>query len=718
MARKRGSKKSANAPSSAATSSDSKSYLEYWRETKGKDIDSAKWGRLELDLGRWAQKSGIAGGVILGLVVLIVSWAPPNTPIVENFRRTHMAIWFPLIATSISLSAFTVMKKLGPFQQGLASAHFVSSAVALGVSLAVLVLALLDQAYLIDLGWFQLWMYPASVMGLALTFVSLAITWEGFGLRKDASIITAAAVPILLTIIPLTNSDPDVVFGPALSLLFVYTAIFTMLSGSMIHLTASAADPSQREILKGSDEKISQLRHEYDEKLSALDYKEGAYAQLDEDIASRRKELADYEVDLEARAKELNAVQAKMDEQRAAMMDGETRYAKTQADVDAKLEAYNLKEKELVTVRAELEESRKRVEQHDGSTGDREKELKRLQIDLSSRERMAKARVAELATLEARLLKEGEEVDARRNDAIRREKELQLKGSEARMIDPGQSKDLKDKMAQLLARERELAKVEVNARQMSEEAKQRMAEADVYAESLKGEKRELTQREEDLNSLEKGLSDSDSSTTKKASELERRLREVSDLQRRLQTREAEYNSLFKDAKLREAEASGTQGEMARKVAAIETREQQLAKWRRELETETKNFNQTLRDVAAREKALERKESKASLRDSSWRRWTGTSPGFARRPVSRRRTRTRCSTCGRSVSGRRRKSSSAARTRKRRRWKRARWGCASSSRTWFRAPWRPRIRTRCPSAAKADSGQARRGWTTCSTAVSR
>jgi len=630
MGRKRGSSSAASAPNAyafypqPATRVQPRSYGARSRETRAKGFDAEKWGRLELELGRWAQVTGIVGAAILGAVLFIVNWTNPYVPIFGNFRRPHMEIWFPLLAMSVALSAYTVVKKLGAFRRGLTSAHFLASAGALAVSIAFLALSLLDQVYLIDLGWFELWMYPASVLGLSLTLISLAMTWEGSGVRKVASLISATFVPVILAILPLSNADPSVVIGPALNPLFVYSAILSMFSGSLILLTASAADASQREILKGSDAKIVQMREEMDNKLQALDYKEKAYSALDAELGVRQKELLTYETEIDARARELSAVQAKMDQQRASMKEGESRFARTRAELDAKIEALSLKDKELGIAHAQLEENRKQMNHQTTAFAEREKEIKRLQIDMASRERGLNSRATELSSSEARLKKEGSDVDARRNEAIKREKELQLKDNEIKAkieeLEAQQSLDVREKMAQLRdweskiqGRQRELGQHEVKVLQSVEEMKKRVVESDAYAEALEKERQRLAEREEELNSREKKVSDSYSTADERGSEIERRWREVKEAQKRVEAREAEYNVLFKDAKLREAQFSGAEGETARTLAGLEAREQQIKKWKKELEADTKQLTEKLREFAAREKALERKEGTISLR---------------------------------------------------------------------------------------------------------
>jgi KaiC/GvpD/RAD55 family RecA-like ATPase len=587
-------------------------------------FDADKWGRLELDLGRWAQVAGIISAVILGAVLFLVNWTNLVGVIIGNFRQPDMEVWFPLFATSIGISAYTVVKKLGPFRRGFTSAHFLASVVALAVSTTFFAVSLLDQTFVIDLGWFLLWMYPASVLGLSLAFVSIAMTWEGLRPRKVASILSALLVTVILSYVPLSGASQDQI-ASILNPLFVYSAILIMFSCSMIHLTASAPDANQREILKGSDQKILQMRRDMAEKLDAMRYKEDAYVALEAELAVRQKELRSYEAEVEARGTELDAVQAKMDQQRAAMKENEVRIAKTRAEFDARIEALSLKEKDQGMARGQFEETVIQVSQQTAGFADREKEIKRITIDLTSRERALQAKARELSDLEVRLKKEGEGVDTRRDEVIRRENDLGLMENEIKSkieeLETQQAQDVREKMAQLRdweskiqARERELGQHEVKVRQSVEDMKKRVVESDAYAEALETERHRLAAREQDLNAREKRLSDMDATTNETIAEIERRWREVREAHKRLEVREAEYTTLFKDAKLREAEFSGTEGEAARRQAALDAREQQITKWKKELEADTKAFNAKLRDLASREKILEQKENGVSLKE--------------------------------------------------------------------------------------------------------
>src|SRR2546427_1838145 len=192
-----------------------------WREREASGMESEKWGKLELALGRFAQVAGLCAGFVLGFTAFIALNLNGPTPPVFFVHR-DMALWMPLIITSFMVSGFTLARKMGPFRSGFRSSHFLSAVVAFAVSIAILLLALMDQYLVLDLSPISTWMYALSILGLSLAFVSLALTWEGHGWRKAASISASVAVPgSPVILMPFTGVN----YYPLLMLTFTYDAL-------------------------------------------------------------------------------------------------------------------------------------------------------------------------------------------------------------------------------------------------------------------------------------------------------------------------------------------------------------------------------------------------------------------------------------------------------------------------------------------------------------
>lgn len=598
--------------------------MDRWRERRASGFESEKWAMLELQLGRFALEAALASGFILVFIVYIASTLNSATPppIISNFSRREMALWFPLLAIGFVVSGFTLAKKIGPYRQGYRSAHFVSSVIAFGAGAGFLMLGLLDHLALLSLDPVLPVMWPASSLGLSLALISLALTWEGVGVRRVASMASAVAIPVSLALVPIVNILPG---DPRLTLVYSLDLMFVLFSGSLLLLIASAGEASQREILKASDTKFTSLKQEMSNKVQALEYKEKAYVEREAHLEAKEKDLLEIEAELGARTKELNGVQAKLDEQSRGMRDLEGRLAKTRAEAETKVEEFGLREKDMKVAKGQIEGARQSLADREAALAEREKELKRGLIEATSRQRATTTKASELTDLQARLDKEGKMVDVRRDEVIKREKEIALKGSEVKLkieqLEAQQAKDVKQKVAQLrdweskvLAKEREVAQREGQLQSLSEELKQRHSDGDAYAEALQQERERLAAREQELNSKEKGISDVSSEAKEKEAEIERRWKEVIDAQKRLQARESEYSSLFKDAKLREATFSSTKDDMSRRMAALDAREAKIKEWQANLGSETKKLQDKSREMLAKEKGLQGKESKLALKE--------------------------------------------------------------------------------------------------------
>jgi len=601
-----------------------KTYLQRWRETQQKrESEGDKWAKLELEFGRFGLGASLACGFILVFTAYIASIMSTSAFVTGiGFYRPEMALWFPVLATSFVVAGFTVAKKLGPYRRGYTSAHFLSSIGAFTVASVFLILAVLDHARVFDLGLLVLLMYPCSALGMSLAVVSLAITWEGVGIRRGASIATALAVPVTLSLIPLAGITWD---DPRMTLLYALDSMFIAFSGAMLLMIASGAETSQREIFKTSDTKVSHLKEEMESKIDALAYKEKGYVDREAHLEAKERDLLEIETELNSRTKELNSVQAKLDGQGKTLTDLESKLAKMRAEVEVKVEEYTQRDKEMRETRTQVDEARKALAEREAAASDREKEFKRAQIEVGSRQRATDAKVAELKDAETRLAREGSSVDARRDEVIRLEKELKLResainlklqeiGAKQGQALNGTAKDLQGWEAKILEKEREIANREVALQSTAEELNQRQTDGDAYANALQSERQRLADREKELNAREKQVSDASGEWSAKNAEIERRWKETTETQKRAGARETEYYTLFKDAKLREADVSTTKEELARRISALEARETKLKEWQTNLASETKRLQGRQKDVISREKSLQSKESDLSLKE--------------------------------------------------------------------------------------------------------
>src|SRR2546425_5231246 len=75
-------------PPPAPGSRRDQSYMERWRERQASGFDSARWAKLELHLGRFAQGAGLVTGFALWFAAFIASSlsVTPDPPLISSFR--------------------------------------------------------------------------------------------------------------------------------------------------------------------------------------------------------------------------------------------------------------------------------------------------------------------------------------------------------------------------------------------------------------------------------------------------------------------------------------------------------------------------------------------------------------------------------------------------------------------------------------------------------
>jgi hypothetical protein len=106
----------------------------------------------------------------------------------------------PLIA-GIVVAIVALYVKWEPYVADKEEPHFIMSIAALVVPAMLLALMFLKNTDRILFGTPN-WLYPVSLLGISLTEISLAMTWEGTSRRKTIS-IAAAVFPIAIMSFPL-----------------------------------------------------------------------------------------------------------------------------------------------------------------------------------------------------------------------------------------------------------------------------------------------------------------------------------------------------------------------------------------------------------------------------------------------------------------------------------------------------------------------------------
>ena len=260
-----------------------KSYVEQVESAEVKR--SRKAAILQLKMGRLAHIIGIASGLALALTALI-AYGLVNWKFIPTGTDLTVLKWLIPLVAGVVVSVVALMMKWEPYLTDRRDAHFILSIAAIVVPLFFIALLVLDELGYMALGRPD-WLYSASLLGISLTLISLAMTWEGTSRRRTISIVSALFPPILLFFPVLFKFSPSVL-ASILPMAYLGSAVAIQLSGSMLHIIASSTTVQQREVLRASDGKQKEQLVELDKKRQALIYREDA-------LRSRETDLEVYE---------------------------------------------------------------------------------------------------------------------------------------------------------------------------------------------------------------------------------------------------------------------------------------------------------------------------------------------------------------------------------------------------------------------------------------
>ena len=272
---------------------------------------SRKAAILQLKMGRLAHIIGIASGLALALTALI-AYGLVNWEFLRNGPGFLTVLkWMIPLAAGVVVSVVALMIKWEPFLTDRRDAHFILSIVAIVVPSLIIALIALDELGYMSLGRPD-WLYSASLLGISLTLISLAMTWEGTSRRRTISIVSAIFPPVLLFFPVLIKFDP-VVLASILPMAYLGSAVAIQLSGSMLHIIASSTTVQQREVLRASDGKLKEQLIELDKKRQALIYREDALRSRESDLEVYEKRLQEELASIDERKSQTTASESEIE---------------------------------------------------------------------------------------------------------------------------------------------------------------------------------------------------------------------------------------------------------------------------------------------------------------------------------------------------------------------------------------------------------------------
>ncbi|MBN1677063.1 MAG: hypothetical protein JW880_00850 [Candidatus Thermoplasmatota archaeon] len=583
---------------------------------------SRRAAMLQLKMGRLAHMIGIASALALALTALIsyglINW---------DFLRIEWLVtlkWFIPLITGVAVAVVALWVKWEPYLADHEQPHFVTSVAALVAPLFIMLLIALDEYGYVVLGR-PPWLYSASLLGICLTEVSLAMTWEGTSRRKTTAIL-AAVFPIALLVFPIIFEFTEEEMASILPMAYLGSAVSIHLSGAMLHIVASSTSLMQREVLRASDSKLKEQLIDLDKKRAALSYREDALRSRESDLETYDRRLTDEMTALEARKQQLAAMESEANQRLEMLRADREKIAKQEAAIESQRDAFQLKLGALEATKREFEKRSKALEAKEDAISRREIESNKLLIDATARDRDIKHSLAEIEAEHRELDSTREELERLQTALAEREKQLGLRESrldmksmEAVSVTEQLGQVAQEKTAiqslqdQLLMRQQALVEKEMSIKAAEDDLRQKSEKAERLIARADKQMSDLIEKEGAVVVREKALADRESKLRAELEGLDSRLAEMDSARAVMGDRERQYEDLTSAARSKMSAVTVQEEEVARKMTALAKREEKIKELETRLRTEHDQMSSRLRQLLEKEKDLKAQEAEIGLK---------------------------------------------------------------------------------------------------------
>ncbi len=579
---------------------------------------------LQLRMGRLAHTIGIASGLALALTA-VIAYGLQNWSFLGTVSGlVHDLTWIvPLVAGLIcGLAALYV--KWGPYVADRGEPHFVMSLASVVIPAMFLVLILLRGTGDVLFGS-SFWLYPVSLLGISLTLISLAMTWEGGSRRKTIS-VAAAVFPIALMSFPIIYHPAETILASILPMAYLGSAVSIQLSGSMLHIIASSTSVQQREVLKASDSKLRSQVMELERKREALRYMDDALRAKESDIEAYEKKLADEMASIEEQKQQLATLQSEAEQRLQGVRDSRQGVSKQEAQLERDREALQIRQTEIDSQRSEIERLSKSVAAREEAVSRRDREASKLVLDLQVKERDLKNRASDVGSDEASLGAKAKELDDLQAALAEREKQLEVRESAIEMKGmelsaaneklgqvAAEKSSIKSLEQQLLMRQESLSEKEISLKALEDDVRQKAERAERLSSRADKQINELVERESVLLAKEKTLSDKEAGLRSDLQGLNTRLEEMARAQASMSNKERQYQDLSETTRTKLSTVTAREEELDRKMGALGKREEKIKELETAFKAERDKMNSKLRELIEKEKDLKASETELSLK---------------------------------------------------------------------------------------------------------
>jgi len=600
------------------------------QRSRGPKVESAEVKRsrraaiLQLKMGRLGHIIGIASGLALALTA-VIAYGLQNWEMLTDAPEMVVELkWtIPLVAGLI-VAIVALWAKWEPYLADKNEPHFVTSIAAVVVPAMFLALIFLKDADRLLLDTSN-WLYPVSFLGISLTELSLAMTWEGSSRRKTIS-MASALFPIVLLSFPVVYHPAEAILASILPMAYLGSAVSIQLSGSMLHIIASSTSVQQREVLKASDSKLKEDLIELERRKQAIGYREEALRTREADVEAYERKLMDEMASVEEEKAQVEALRSEVEQALQNARDARQAITAQDAKLEKEREALQLRAVEVESQRRELEQLAKSVEAREAAISAREREVGRLQLDLQSKERELRSRLAEVQSEEAAARAEMKRLDdlekvlaEREKHLSAREGSLDMKSLEVLAVREQIGKVEAEKAAikrleqQLLQKQEALTERELKVKTIEDDIQRKAERAERLSARADQQLNELVDRESKVLEKEKMLAEKEAALRNDLMTLKAKLDEMERARATVGDRERQFQELSEATRTKLSTVAQREDEINRKMAALEKREQKIKELDAALKAEKESMSAKLRELIEKEKALKAAETELSLR---------------------------------------------------------------------------------------------------------
>jgi len=596
------------------------------------DIDASEVSRsrkaaiLQLRMGRLAHVLSIVSGLALAATAVLAYLLENWDYLLTAPEYVTTLKWVLPLAASLIVAALALAFKWEPYFADRSDPHFIMSFVAVAVPALFIALIALDEGGYMALGRPD-WLYPASLLGMSLTFISLAMAWDGHGRRKVVSIASAVFPPALLTFPIIVHFTP-LELASILPMAYLGSAVAIQLSGSMLHIISSSTTVQEREVLKASDGKLKVLLEDVDKRREALEYREDAMRSRESDLEAYEKRLTEEMTSIDEKKRQIEAMEAEAELRVDSSRKAGEELVRKDSDIEAKLDTMRLTQADLDIQTNDLEKGAKALAAREQKLATREGELSKLILDAQAKEREAKNKITELQAEEAELGLWDKELQALQKALAEREKQVgvressvDLKGIELLAAKQQLGKVVAEKTTvktleqQLLMKQESLSEREIALRSKEDELKKASERAQRLIERSDKQMNELVDKESAVLQREKSLVEKEAELKNAVATIDNQLAEALRVKSAVSDREKQYLSLTEATRTKMAGMTTKEQEVERKMSALGRREESIKELEKRLKAEQDQMNSKLRTLLEKEKDLKAEEAKVAVKQA-------------------------------------------------------------------------------------------------------